>query len=75
VLPGINHHAYQIGGVLDPSSWYGTLLTGMFNITAEPTVLEVIAWIAYGIPVLVLFLWPMKKAAKPSKPAEVASPA
>jgi high-affinity iron transporter len=57
ILPGIGNIAYHIGGVLDPSTWYATLLTGMFNITPEPTVLEVIAWIAYGVPVLVLFLW------------------
>jgi high-affinity iron transporter len=69
VLPGINDIAYHIGGVLDPSSWYGTLLIGMFNVTAEPTVLEVIAWIAYGVPVLVLFLWrprPRKAIASPA---------
>jgi high-affinity iron transporter len=75
VLPGIDHLAFQIGGVLDPSTWYAALLAGMFNITPEPTVLEMIAWAAYAVPVLVLFLWPVKKAAKPSKPAEVATPA
>ncbi|MDT4990983.1 MAG: high-affinity iron transporter [Actinoplanes sp.] len=57
ILPGINTVAYHLGGVLDPSTWYAALLTGMFNVTAEPTVLEVVAWIAYGVPVLVLFLW------------------
>ena len=71
VLPGINDIAYHIGGVLDPSSWYGTLLIGMFNITAEPTVLEVIAWIAYGVPVLVLFLWrPKRKPVTTPAPTE-----
>jgi high-affinity iron transporter len=64
VLPGIGTTAYHMGGVLDPSTWYAALLSGMFNITAEPTVLEVIAWIAYGVPVLVLFLWrPRRKPA------------
>jgi high-affinity iron transporter len=72
LLPGIGNVAYHAGGVLDPSAWYTALLTGMFNITPEPTVLEVIAWAAYGVPVLVLFLWPARKA-KPSVPA--ASPA
>jgi len=62
-LPGIGHIAYHIGGVLDPSTWYATLLAGMFNITPEPTVLEVIAWIAYGVPALILFLWPARKPA------------
>ena len=77
ILPGINNIAYHIGGVLDPSTWYATLLTGMFNITAEPTVLEVIAWIAYGVPVLVLFLWrPRRKpAAQPAAPSDVPLPA
>jgi high-affinity iron transporter len=68
VLPGIGMVAYHADGWLDPSSWYATLLTGMFNITAEPTVLEVIAWIAYGVPILLLFLWPSRKAAKPAEP-------
>jgi high-affinity iron transporter len=77
ILPGINNIAYHIGGVLDPSTWYATLLAGMFNITAEPTVLEVIAWIAYGVPVLVLFLWrPRRKpAAQPAAPSDVPLPA
>jgi high-affinity iron transporter len=68
ILPGIGNVAYHMGGVLDPSTWYAALLAGMFNITPEPTVLEVIAWVAYGVPVLLLFLWPARKA-KPSVPA------
>ena len=43
-----------------------------FNITPEPTVLEVVAWLAYGIPVLVLFLWPVRKSAK--KPSGAPAP-
>jgi high-affinity iron transporter len=69
ILPGQNDIAYHAGSVLDPSTWYATLLTGMFNITAEPTVLEVVAWVAYLVPVLILFLWPVRK------PAPVATPA
>jgi high-affinity iron transporter len=66
VLPGIGNIAYSIGNVLDPSTWYATLLAGMFNITPEPTVLEVIAWIAYGVPVLVLFLWRPRRTPAPA---------
>jgi high-affinity iron transporter len=67
ILPGIGTIAYHLGGVLDPSRWYAALLSGMFNITAEPTVLEIIAWIAYGVPVLILFLWrPRRKPAPPA---------
>jgi len=69
VLPGLNTLAYDISGVLDPSAWYTALLTGMFNITPTASVLEVIAWLAYGVPVLVLFLLPGRK----SKPAAAAA--
>jgi high-affinity iron transporter len=69
ILPGQSDIAYHAAGVLDPSTWYATLLTGMFNITAEPTVLEVVAWVAYLVPVLVLFLWPARKPAPVTTPA------
>jgi len=58
VLSGLNDLAYDISGVLDPNAWYTALLTGMFNITPTASVLETIAWLAYGVPVLVIFLWP-----------------
>ncbi|WP_332367390.1 iron uptake transporter permease EfeU [Micromonospora sp. WMMC241] len=67
VLPGLNNQAFDISATLDPNAWYGALLAGMFNITAAPTVLELIAWVAYAVPVLVLFL--RKPAAAPAKPA------
>ena len=69
VLPGLNNLAYDISGALDPSAWYTALLTGMFNITPTATVLEVIAWVAYGVPALLLFLWPARKAATEKIPA------
>ena len=52
--------AFDISGVLDPNSWYGAALAGMFNITAAPTVLETVAYLAYLVPVLALFLWPSR---------------
>ncbi|MEV4846772.1 iron uptake transporter permease EfeU [Micromonospora matsumotoense] len=66
VLPGLNDLAFDITGVLDPNSWYAALLAGMFNITAAPSVLEMVAWVAYAVPVLVLFL------RRPSAPAKSA---
>ena len=33
------------------------------------TVLEVIAWVAYAVPVLILFLWPVRKPAPVTTPA------
>ncbi|MFD6634895.1 iron uptake transporter permease EfeU [Micromonospora chalcea] len=72
VLPGLNDLAFDISTTLDPNTWYGALLAGMFNITAAPTALELIAWVAYAVPVLVLFL---RKPAQPAKPARPAEPA
>lgn len=56
LLPGLSTYAFDISGLLDPGAWYSTLLSGMFNITAQPSVLETVAWVAYAVPVLVLFL-------------------
>ncbi|WP_431942406.1 iron uptake transporter permease EfeU [Micromonospora marina] len=75
VLPGLNDLAFDISGTLDPGSWYGALLAGMFNVTAAPTVLELVAWAAYAVPVLVLFLRKPARPAKPVPPAEPVAPA
>ena len=60
VLPGLNTLAFDVSGVLDPTSWYGAAIAGMFNITATPTVLETVGYVGYLVPVLVAFLWPAR---------------
>jgi high-affinity iron transporter len=78
VLPGLKTLAFNISGVLDPTTWYAALLSGMFNITPEPSVLETIAWVAYVVPVLVLFLWRGRRtpvvAATTTEPAPTPAP-
>ena len=73
VLPGLNSLAFDISGVLAPDAWYSALLAGMFNITPAPTVLETIAWLAYAVPVLVLFLLPHRPAPAQPSPAATAA--
>lgn len=73
VLPGIGNTAFDITNVLDPGTWYGALLEGMFNITGDPTWLELVAWVAYAVPVLVIFLSSTKK--RPATGAKTAEPA
>src|SRR4051795_8230198 len=75
VLPGLSTHAFDISGVLDPSSWYGAVVSGLFNITPQPSVLEMVAYVAYLVPVLVVFLWPSRRKAAPAAAAPAASPA
>src|SRR3954454_4041137 len=71
VLPGLGNTAFDISGVLDPNSWYGAAIAGMFNITAAPTVLEMVAYVAYLVPVLVAFLWPASRPPPASRAATV----
>jgi high-affinity iron transporter len=67
VVAGLHTLAFDITGVLDPTSWYGAAISGMFNITGAPTVLETIAYVAYLVPVLAVFLWPSRRPATPSR--------
>ncbi|KAB1663260.1 high-affinity Fe2+/Pb2+ permease [Pseudoclavibacter sp. CFCC 13611] len=51
----------QIG---DFSAWMpktsvlGAVITGMFGIPTDPRLIEVLAWLAYLLPVLVIYFWP-----------------
>ncbi|MGH3664295.1 MAG: iron uptake transporter permease EfeU [Micromonosporaceae bacterium] len=66
VLGGMNDIAFDISGVYDEQSWYGSLLTGMFNVVAAPSWPEVIGYLGYLVPVLVLFLLPSRPTAPPA---------
>ncbi|MDQ0748024.1 high-affinity iron transporter [Streptomyces africanus] len=57
-LPGEKNLAFDISDTVDPSSWYGTLLKGIFNFQPDPTVLQVTVWLLYLLPTLALFLAP-----------------
>ena len=56
VLPGLTNVAFDITNVIPKDSWYGTLLKGTVNFQPDPSWLQVIAWIAYVVPVLGLYL-------------------
>jgi len=73
VLPGLYNTAFDATGVLPPSSWYGTLFKGIFNISAQPSWLELIVWVAYLVPVMYLFLRKSKSASTPPAPAAAPS--
>jgi high-affinity iron transporter len=47
----------------------------MFNITAAPTVLEMVAYAAYLVPVLTAFLWPARRPATAAADRAGSSPA
>ncbi len=57
--------------ILDLSGWMptrsvlGALVTGMFGIPTDPRLVEVLGWVLYAVPVLVVFLWPARLGASP----------
>ena len=55
-LPGLNDLAFDVSATIPPTSWYGTLLKGIFNFSPATTKLELIVWICYVVPTVILFL-------------------
>ena len=43
------------------TSWYGTIIKGVFNLGPQMTVLEVITYVAYLAPTLYFFLRPITR--------------
>jgi high-affinity iron transporter len=66
VLPGLNTLAFDLSGPMPEDSWYGALLKGLFNYSAQTTVLQAVAWVLYVSVVLTVFLWPRKQTAQAS---------
>jgi high-affinity iron transporter len=50
-----DRQAFDVSGVIPPSSWYGTLLKGVLNFRPDPSVVEVMVYLAYLVPTLYLF--------------------
>jgi high-affinity iron transporter len=57
--------------LVNSSSWMpgnsvqGALITGVFGVPGDPRLIEVLGWLLYTVPVLVVFLWPARLAAAP----------
>ena len=58
LLPGLHALAFDVTRQIPPSSWYGALLKGIFNFSPDATWLQVVAYLGYGVPVMVLFFRP-----------------
>ena len=59
ILPGLNSLAFDVSSTIPPSSWYGTVLKGIFNFSPATTWFEAVAYVAYLVPVMILFFRPM----------------
>ena len=69
VLPGLYNLAFDVSVAVPPTSWYGAVLTGMFNFSPATTWLEALAWVAYVVPVLTLFLRAVRRQRATVSPA------
>jgi high-affinity iron transporter len=63
-IPGINTLAFDASNWLPESSWHGALLKGILNYSQQTTVVQAVAWVAYVVIVLPLFLKPTKQTAR-----------
>ena len=67
VLPGLQSLAFDVSAAVPPGSWYATLLKCTVNFTPATTWLQALAWVAFLVPVVVLYVRP----APPARPAAV----
>jgi len=61
--------AFDLSNVLTTHSLTGTLLEGIFGYQEAPSVSEVLVWLLYLIPALVLFALPARPGSQPSRAA------
>jgi high-affinity iron transporter len=70
-LPGLNNLAFDVSATIPPTSWYGTLLKGVFNFSPATTVLEAAAWLLYFVPTMTIFLYQKhRRTVAPSRTPE-----
>lgn len=76
VIPGGTHAAFNLSHIIPPTSWYGTVLAGVFNFTPAPTWAQFIAWLAYLIVTLLCFIRTIggKRRTTQQRPEAVESP-
>jgi high-affinity iron transporter len=54
----------DLSGIVQPGTPISSLLTGVLGIQPQPTVVEVVAWLVYLVPMLVFVLWPVRRPAR-----------
>ncbi|MBN9620851.1 MAG: FTR1 family protein [Actinobacteria bacterium] len=65
LLPGGHALAFNASSAVPEDSWYGVLLKGIFGFRPDTTWLMLAAWIAYLLPVTIIFLRPTTARARP----------
>lgn len=70
-LPGEDNIAFDVSGTFPADGIPATLVRGFFNLVPTMTWLEVVAWFAYVVPTLIVFIVMIRRrgAAPTTKPA------
>jgi high-affinity iron transporter len=55
----------DLSSAIPSNSVLGAVIAGVFGIPADPRLVEVLGWLLYAVPVLIVFLWPARFAAAP----------
>jgi len=63
-LTGGQAQAFDLSWLVRPGTPVSSLLTGVLGIQPFPAWIEVIAWLAYLVPMLILVAWPASQARK-----------
>jgi high-affinity iron transporter len=74
ILPGLNNLAFDVSGTIEPSSWLGTFLKGIFNFSPATTWLELSAWVVYVVPTMTVFLLKLRSRSQPPAPLAATKP-
>ncbi len=75
ILPGLNTLAFDVSAAVPPTSWYGTLLKGVFNFSPATTVVELVGWLLYLIPTMTVFCLRLRRSPAGPKTSTPATPA
>jgi len=74
IIGGEDAVALDISSWYSADAWYGSLIRGIFNFTPTLTVLQVVVWFAYLVPVMVLFFRPGREVRNSSAQPSVVEP-
>lgn len=68
--------AFDLSWLVRPGTVISSLLTGVLGLQPEPTVIEVVVWLVYAVPMLVFLSWPRPTGRRPAaaKPAPAPEP-
>ena len=65
-LPGEGSIAIDVSGTISPDGVVGTLLRGLLSLSPTMTWLQVLAWVLYVVPTLILFFVVLRRRPAPA---------